>query len=66
MENQVIQRRIYLIRGQKVMLDWDLAFLYEVPTKVFNQAVQRNLERFPEDFMSGFRNKSLGRTGHRL
>jgi hypothetical protein len=33
------------------MLDWDLATLYEVPTKVFNQAVQRNLDRFPEDFM---------------
>jgi hypothetical protein len=47
----IIQRRIYLIRGEKVMLDWDLATLYEVPTKVFNQAVQRNLDRFPEDFM---------------
>jgi len=48
---EVIERRIYLVRLQKVMLDSDLARLYEVPTKVFNQAVKRNLERFPEDFM---------------
>lgn len=48
---QLIERRIYLIRGEKVMLDQDLAELYEVPTKVFNQAVKRNLSRFPEDFM---------------
>src|SRR5215213_1292305 len=48
---EVIARRIYLIRGQKVMLDFDLAELYEVPTKVLNQAVRRNLSRFPEDFM---------------
>jgi len=47
----VIERRIYLIRGQKVMLDSDLAELYEVPTKVLNQAVRRNARRFPEDFM---------------
>jgi hypothetical protein len=48
---EIIERRIYLIRGQKVMLDSDLADLYQVPTKVFNQAVRRNLDRFPEDFM---------------
>lgn len=48
---EVIARRIYLIHGQKVMLDFDLAELYEVPTKVLNQAVRRNLSRFPEDFM---------------
>jgi hypothetical protein len=48
---QLIERRIYLIRGQKVMIDTDLAELYGVPTKVFNQAVKRNLERFPDDFM---------------
>ncbi len=41
---------IHVIRGQKVMLDSDLARLYEVPTKAFNQAVRRNVERFPEDF----------------
>jgi hypothetical protein len=48
---EVIEHRIYLIRGQKVMLDSDLAELYEVPTKVLNQAVRRNARRFPEDFM---------------
>lgn len=47
----LIERRIYLIRGQKVMLDADLAELYQVPTKVLNQAIRRNLDRFPEDFM---------------
>ena len=47
----VIQRKIYEIRGQKVILDRDLAALYQVETKVLNQAVKRNLERFPEDFM---------------
>ena len=46
-----IEKSILLIRGQKVMLDWDLAELYEVETKVLNQAVRRNIERFPDDFM---------------
>jgi phage regulator Rha-like protein len=46
-----IQNRIYEIRGERVMLDFDLADLYEVPTKVLNQAVKRNIKRFPEDFM---------------
>ncbi len=46
-----IERRIILLRGQKVLLDFDLAGLYEVETRALNQAVQRNLERFPEDFM---------------
>jgi hypothetical protein len=46
-----IAQKIYLVRGQKVMLDSDLAELYEVETKVLNQAVRRNIERFPEDFM---------------
>ncbi|MDD5300540.1 MAG: ORF6N domain-containing protein [Gallionella sp.] len=46
-----IESRIFLIRGQKVMLDADLAELYGVETRVLNQAVKRNLERFPEDFM---------------
>ena len=46
-----ISRRIHKIRGHRVMLDADLAELYGVPTKVFNQAVKRNAERFPEDFM---------------
>jgi hypothetical protein len=48
---QSIQNRIYEIRGERVMLDRDLAMLYEVETRVFNQAIKRNIERFPEDFM---------------
>ena len=48
---EVIQSKIYLIRGHKVMFDGDLAKLYGVPTKVFNQQVKRNLKRFPGDFM---------------
>ncbi len=48
---QSIQNRIYEIRGERVMLDFDLALLYGVETKVLNQAVKRNIERFPEDFM---------------
>ena len=46
-----IQNRIYDIRDERVMLDFDLAFLYEVETKVLNQAVKRNIMRFPTDFM---------------
>ena len=49
--DEKIIRKIYFIRDQKVMLDFDLAALYEVETKVPNQAVKRNIERFPEDFM---------------
>ncbi len=48
---EVIEQRILLIRGQRVMLDADLAMLYGVPTRVLNQAVRRNLKRFPQDFM---------------
>ena len=46
-----IEQAIYLIRGLKVMLDRDLAALYQVETRVLNQAVTRNLRRFPDDFM---------------
>jgi len=46
-----IERLIFLIRGQRLMIDRDLAILYGVPTKVLNQAVKRNKDRFPEDFM---------------
>lgn len=46
-----IEKMIYIIRGQRVMLDSDLAKLYQVETKVLNQAVKRNLVRFPTDFM---------------
>jgi hypothetical protein len=48
---ELIARRIYRIRGEKVMLDSDLAELYRVPTKRLNEAVKRNLDRFPGDFM---------------
>lgn len=51
MEIQTIQSKIYEIRGQRVMLDFDLATLYHVETKVLKQAVRRNIERFPADFM---------------
>ena len=49
-ETKDIKSLIYVIRGQQVMLDSDLAMLYQVETKVFNQAVSRNIERFPENF----------------
>ncbi len=48
---EIIEKRIYVFRGKKVMLDRDLAKLYEVKTMVLNQAVRRNINRFPEDFM---------------
>lgn len=51
MQFQVIQKRIYELRGQKVMLDFDLAELYGVENRALKQAIKRNLERFPEDFM---------------
>ncbi len=51
MNLEIIQNKIYEIRGQKVMLDFDLAELYDVQTKVLNQAVKRNIQRFPTDFM---------------
>jgi len=54
-KNLIIQERIahkiFLVRGAKVMIDRDLAKLYDVPTKVFNQAIKRNFKRFPNDFM---------------
>ncbi len=48
---EVVEKRIYLIRRHKVMIDRDLAELYGVETRVLNQAVKRNIKRFPEDFM---------------
>jgi len=48
---EIIEKKIYIIRSQKVMLDMDLAMLYGVETRVLNQAVTRNKERFPDDFM---------------
>ena len=58
-ELQVIQSKIYEIRGQKVMIDRDLAEMYDVPTKVLNQAVKRNIDRFPSDFMFQLTDKEL-------
>ena len=57
---QLIQSKIYEIRGRKVMLDRDLAELYQVTTGNLNKAVKRNLKRFPPDFMF------QGRTSHRI
>ena len=51
MELQVFQNKIFEIRGMRVMLDFDLAELYQVETKNLKRAVKRNIERFPEDFM---------------
>ena len=51
MEQNIIQNKIYQVRGVRVMLDFDLAELYQVETKVLKQTVRRNLDRFPEDFM---------------
>ena len=51
MKAEIIQDKIHEVRGEKIMLDFDLASLYEVETKVFNQAVKRNLDLFPKDFM---------------
>jgi phage regulator Rha-like protein len=49
--DEVVMRRIHVIRGHKVMLDRDLALLYGVQTRVLKQVVRRNMDRFPEDFM---------------
>ncbi|HXZ52098.1 MAG TPA: ORF6N domain-containing protein [Burkholderiales bacterium] len=54
-----IENRILMIRGRKVLLDFDLAALYGVETRVLNQAVKRNLERFPHDFMCRLSSKEL-------
>jgi hypothetical protein len=51
MDEQSIQSRILALRGCKVMLDFDLAVLYGVETRILNQSIKRNLENFPEDFM---------------
>ncbi len=51
MQLDVIQKKIYELRGQRIMLDFDLAELYETETKILKQAVKRNISRFPEDFM---------------
>lgn len=51
MELQIVQNKIFEIRGQRVMLDFHLAALYQIETRVLKQAVRRNIERFPSDFL---------------
>ena len=59
MQLTVIQQRIYEIRAQRIMLDKDLADIYEVATRVLKQAVKRNIVRFPKDFMFQLINKEV-------
>lgn len=56
-----IENKIYLLRGQKVMFDFDLSELYGVMTKALNQAVKRNIERFPDDFMFSLSKQEIQR-----
>jgi phage regulator Rha-like protein len=51
MNIEIIHNKIYEIRGHRVMLDYEIAIMFEVETRTVNQAVKRNIERFPEDFM---------------
>jgi hypothetical protein len=60
MQLSIIQSKIYEIRGQKVMLDRDLAEIYGVETRILNQAVRRNSSRFPEDFMFQLTEQEFG------
>jgi hypothetical protein len=57
--DEVVMNKIYLIRGQKVMLDKDLSELYGVETKRLNEQVKRNIDRFPEDFMFQLTNQEF-------
>jgi len=59
MELQFIQSKIYEIRNQRVMIDFELAELYDVETRILNQAVKRNIKRFPPDFMFQLTNKEF-------
>jgi len=65
-EITVIQNKIYEIRGQRVMLDFDLAKIYQVETKVLKQAVRRNIDRFPADFMFEITNEEYNALIHSL
>ncbi|MBM4147405.1 MAG: ORF6N domain-containing protein [Nitrospira sp.] len=58
---EIIESKIYLIRGQKIMLSMHLAELYGIETRVLNQAVKRNIQRFPEDFMFQINEKEADR-----
>lgn len=66
MEIAVIQNKIYEIRGQKVMIDRDLAEMYGVQTKALNQAVKRNIERFPKTLCFNLPQKKRRIGSHRL
>ncbi len=57
--HQTIENKIYVIRGQRVMLDFDLAELYGVETRMLNKSVKRNLKRFPSDFMFQLNNQEF-------
>jgi len=61
---EVIEKKILFIKGQKVMLDRDLAELYGVETRVLNQAVRRNIDRFPDDFMFSLTREEIMRVSH--
>jgi hypothetical protein len=66
MELEVIQNKIFEIRGCKVMLDLALALLYNIENKILKEAVRRNLSRFPEDFMFEITQKSNTKSDLRL
>ncbi len=59
MKFQEIQNKIFEIRGEKVMLDFNLAEIYGVETRVLKQAIRRNMERFPKDFMFEISEKEI-------
>ena len=59
MELQLIQNKIYEIRGQRMMLDFDLAEMYDVETRALKQAIKRNIDRFPNDFMFELNEKEI-------
>ena len=63
--NSNLEKIIYSFRGYKVMVDSDLAVLYGVETKVLNQAVKRNIKRFPEDFMFQLTSEEAYQLGHK-
>jgi hypothetical protein len=63
---KMIERRIYIIRGQEVMLDSDLAELYQVPTKRLNEAIRRNKDRFPPDIMFQLNKEELKNLRHQF
>ena len=57
--HKLVEQKIFILRNQTVMLSGDLGDLYQIPTKVLIRAVKRNIERFPEDFMSQLNNQEV-------